>query len=514
MALKGWLADLSSTRYREFLDVPGIARAHDYQRVFSYGLGGIAVVALGASPWRVTVVVAVCALLTLLAGRRLILRREPAPLPLAIVDLVLATVVVAVATGSAAITLLMPTIVGFAVIATFEVPVGRSIALVLLTGLTSMGIAMSLSPGGSPEVSPAILAFVVVALMLVIAILILAFFTMQSNRLRTRLTSREAELSTLLSVTPVVLATIGETGRIVAIAGVDSGWLGSPGELVTGVVAESIDEVRDGHRTDEDLTVDGRVFNVTCVPGPRGTVLLTAIDITERERARQRLEELIRSKDSFVAAISHELRTPLTAVLGFAEEVKSQLNPTDPSTAMVEVIADQSAEMSAIIEDLLVAARAEQGTVSITSRPIDLAEEATVVACALRGRLLSQPVLQVDSTPSLADPLRLRQIIRNLMTNADRYGGDRTVVTTYHDGGMSVLEVRDNGSALDDEHRERMFEPYTSSGPVRGEPAAMGLGLSVSRTLAQLMGGDLVYDHQDGWSVFRLRVPALVAAEI
>ncbi len=201
-------------------------------------------------------------------------------------------------------------------------------------------------------------------------------------------------------------------------------------------------------------------------------------------------------------------------MLGFAEEVKSQLSPTDPSAAMVEVIADQSAEMSAIIEDLLVAARADQGSISVTSEPIDLAQEATVVACALRGRLLSQPVLEVEHTPTLGDPLRLRQIIRNLMTNADRYGGDQTVVTTYHDGGMSVLEVRDNGDALDDEHRERMFEPYTSSGPVRGEPAAMGLGLAVSRTLARLMGGDLVYDHQDGWSVFRLRIPALVTADV
>lgn len=512
MAASGWLLRLSSLRYREFLDVPGIARAHDYQRVFSYGFGGIAVIALGASAWRVTVVVTVCALLALLAARRLVLRRHPAPFPLATLDLVLATVVVAIATGSVAITLLISTIVGFAVIATFEIPVGKGVAAVAATGVSSSVFAMTLSPEGSPEVSSAILGFVVVGLMLIVAILILAFFTMQSYRLRRRLSSREAELTTLLSVTPVVLATIDREAKIVAIAGVDSAWVGTPGDVVSGPIASLVGTSRESRPAEGDVAVGNRVFNVTCVPGPRGTVMLTAFDITERERTRRRLEELVRSKDGFVAAISHELRTPLTAILGFAEEVRTSMNPTDQAAAMIDIIADQSAEMSAIIEDLLVAARTDQGTICVTSEPLDLATEVETVWEGLERRFVGKPELELQRAPAIGDPLRLRQIIRNLMTNADRYGGNRIVISTHTIDGLSVLEVRDDGAPVAIELRDRMFEPYTSSGPVRGQPAAMGLGLAVSRRLAGLMDGDLTYEHTNGWSVFRLSVPALVTA--
>jgi signal transduction histidine kinase len=99
----------------------------------------------------------------------------------------------------------------------------------------------------------------------------------------------------------------------------------------------------------------------------------------ERETTRKRLEDLVESKDRFVASVSHELRTPLSAVLGFAEELRTNAGSfrADELTGMLELIADQSQEMADMVEDLLVSARADIGKVSI-----DLQD----VYCALRPR--------------------------------------------------------------------------------------------------------------------------------
>jgi signal transduction histidine kinase len=507
MQRSGRLARLGEVRYREPLDVPGIARAHNFQRVFSYGLGAVAVAALELDTWRVVVVGATCVVSVLVAARRLATGRQLAPLPAALIDLLLSTFVVAVATGSAGVTLLVALVVGAAVVGSFAVPARKGVLWVAGFSVASVGLAWLVAPEGARGSPPAVLAFVVVALLLVVAIVILIFFTYQSSRLRRSLSSREAELGAVMSVTPVVLATVAADGTVSAVAGEDTAWLGAPGDRVPSAMASLVERAAGG-RVSDDLMVDGRVFSLTCAPGSGGSVLLTAFDITEREMTRRRLEDLLRSKDSFVAAISHELRTPLTAVLGFAEEAKEAIADDDPLKMPVEIIAEQSAELAAIIEDLLVAARTEHGAIALLAREVDLAEEARGVVASLRSRLIAQPELLVESAQVIGDPVRIRQILRNLVTNADRYGGSSVELRAFTRDGLGVVEVRDDGPELPPESRERIFEPYESSGPVRGEPAAMGLGLAVSRRLADLMGGELRYDHVDGWSVFRLALPA------
>jgi signal transduction histidine kinase len=272
-------------------------------------------------------------------------------------------------------------------------------------------------------------------------------------------------------------------------------------------VAAIVSAAARGEQVIRDVAIEDRVFSVTADPGTGGSVLLTAYDITERAEAKSRLEAIMRSKDQFIAAVSHELRTPLAAVLGFAEEVRDEMVDTDPLRSMVEVIADQSAEMAAIIEDLLVVARSSFDSVPLAPRPISLDTEAITVTDAISPRLTKAPQRRLGSVKAFADPIRVRQIVRNLLTNADRYGGDEVVVHTRTEDSTAILEVRDNGDALQPELRERIFEPYESSGPVGGQPAAIGLGLAVSRTLAELMSGTLKYRHEDGWSVFELRLP-------
>lgn len=235
----------------------------------------------------------------------------------------------------------------------------------------------------------------------------------------------------------------------------------------------------------------------------------------EREKTKERLEEMIRSKDRFVASVSHELRTPLAAVLGFAEELREHADSFHPEelTEMLQLIAEESQDMADMVEDLLVAARADIGTISIYPQDVYLRSQAETVTAAVN--LPSDSTVRVVGGPGKvwADPTRTRQIIRNLLTNAVRYGGSHVLVEATYEGDMTVLSVQDDGPGLSEEDWERIFEPYQRAHDAATQPASIGLGLTVSRQLARLMGGDLAYQVGESGSVFQLRLPSAPLGE-
>lgn len=162
--------------------------------------------------------------------------------------------------------------------------------------------------------------------------------------------------------------------------------------------------------------------------------------------------------------------------------------------------------MAGIVDDLLVAARAETGGITILPTVIDLEAEVATVLDALASKL-GHTILVKGVAKAFADPLRVRQIVRNLLTNCDRYGGPvMQVHIVEHDRYASII-VRDNGSGVPASDRERIFEPYARTASPEGQPAAVGLGLAVSSDLADLMGGTLTYDYVADWSEFTLTVP-------
>jgi signal transduction histidine kinase len=219
------------------------------------------------------------------------------------------------------------------------------------------------------------------------------------------------------------------------------------------------------------------------------------------------MAEVVRAKDEFIANVSHELRTPLTAVIGITSEiVGSREVEEEERQELLELVAEQAAEMSNIVDDLLVAARAEVGTVSVNAQRVDLMAELEATLDGL-GMTLTLP----RQTPPdvLADPKRVRQIFRNLLTNAIRYGGPNRRVTVGALRDAVWLEVRDDGPGISDEEAERIFDPYVTSGGKGG----VGLGLSVARQLAVLMGGSLRYERGAGESVFCLQLPLADAEE-
>lgn len=229
----------------------------------------------------------------------------------------------------------------------------------------------------------------------------------------------------------------------------------------------------------------------------------------ERERTRKHLEELIKSKDQFVASVSHELRTPLAAVLGFAEELRDNASSfrAEELAGMLELIADQSQEMADMVEDLLVSARADIGTVSIRAQDVYLRAQAEAVLAGLSSFDGKEIEVVGGRGKVWADPSRTRQIIRNLVTNAIRYGGRRVTIEAVESDEHTVLTVVDDGPGLGSAHWETIFEPYERAHDAPTQPSSIGLGLTVARQLARMMGGDLAYHADEAGSVFTLRLP-------
>jgi signal transduction histidine kinase len=250
----------------------------------------------------------------------------------------------------------------------------------------------------------------------------------------------------------------------------------------------------------ERIWLSLRAVNVSTGDKPDG-VLCALADVTHLKVKEGAMSELIQAKDEFVASISHELRTPLTAVVGLTSEIVAGGFVGAERDELIELVASQAQEMSHIIDDLLVSARAGMGTVAVALDTIDLNTELSAAVSGVGIDLLEMPAAL---PPAVGDAPRIRQILRNLLTNLERYGGANRRVLGGVEGERVWLEVRDDGEGVSEEESVRIFEPYASAHS--GVASSVGLGLSVSRQLAQLMGGSLAYRRDGEESVFRLEL--------
>jgi signal transduction histidine kinase len=228
----------------------------------------------------------------------------------------------------------------------------------------------------------------------------------------------------------------------------------------------------------------------------------------EREWAREGLEELAEAKNRFIATVSHELRTPLSAVVGFSGELAQGLDrySLEEIAEMVALISSQSIEVSQLVDDLLTAERAASGNLTFRPSAIDLLEESRSIVESLQVDVH----VEGDSAPAWADTLRTRQIVRNLLTNAHRYGGSQVRIEVGSSGAEAMLAVSDDGPGVRGIDADHIFDPYyRSQSASEVKPDSVGLGLAVARQLARMMGGDLVYIRRDGWTRFELTLPGL-----
>ncbi len=259
------------------------------------------------------------------------------------------------------------------------------------------------------------------------------------------------------------------------------------------------------------VAVDDRMFTADDINFLLSVANMLAAAI-DRSVAQTRLRDLLKSKDAFVASVSHELRTPLTVVTGMAHELSERwMHLSDDELGeFTALLVEQSRDMSDIIDDLLVAAQSNIGNVTVRHVPVDLEREIDGVVAGFTDTGASSIAVHTSPSKVTADPIRVRQILRNLITNAVRYGGPNITINTFQEPGTWAVEVIDDGVGIPPEDHDRIFLPYERAHQSAGLPGSVGLGLTVSRTLADLMGGSLTYRFDD-LSVFRLELPSIAA---
>lgn len=218
----------------------------------------------------------------------------------------------------------------------------------------------------------------------------------------------------------------------------------------------------------------------------------------------------IASRDQLIRSVSHELRTPLTAILGYAELLGEAPHDSEERAAMLTTIIDQGRDLSHIVEDLMTRAQSEAQTLQVAKVPIHLTAQASQVLESwdpdARHRVhlcANRPVRAVG------DPARVRQIVRNLVANALTHGAGRVEIDVGEHGQLARLTVADQGPGIPAEDAASIFDPYRRASGRLSMPAGLGIGLSISRKLARMMGGDLVYRRETNRTVFELTLPSL-----
>jgi signal transduction histidine kinase len=174
---------------------------------------------------------------------------------------------------------------------------------------------------------------------------------------------------------------------------------------------------------------------------------------------------------------------------------------------MVRLVAEQGMDLTNIVDDLLVAAKSEAGTLEVARVRVDLRAQAAQVLESWGAEVGKRVEFTGEPAFTTGDPARVRQILRNLVSNALRYGGDNVMVRVGYDSGNAFVRVEDDGEGVAPDEWESIFEPYRRAHDAPGLTASMGLGLAISRDLARLMDGDLTYAMKPSLSVFTLSMP-------
>ncbi|MDY0829202.1 ATP-binding protein [Microbacterium sp. BG28] len=262
-----------------------------------------------------------------------------------------------------------------------------------------------------------------------------------------------------------------------------------------------------GHPDERRHAMSITVRRMHDAEGADAGAVLIARDVTPEMTA-------MRARDRLVASVSHELRTPLTSVLGYLDLALDTLDDPEQARRSLEIAARNGERLLEIVADILAASSASRLSIDMTisPEPIDVAELVAATAEAWRPRA-AERALTIDTTGieparAFADPLRLRQVMDNLVSNAVKYNRDGGAIflgcTT--DGDSTWILVRDTGTGIAEPDLGRLFERYFRA---RTDVEGTGLGLSISRDIARAHGGDITVQTSRGLgSTFMVQLPA------
>jgi len=290
------------------------------------------------------------------------------------------------------------------------------------------------------------------------------------------------------------------------------------------VVMERVSAVgRGGQVQAETRLASGLVIEIRGVPLIDGGYVFTYTDVTEQRQAQDEIriakdaaEAANSAKSSFLATMTHELRTPMNGVLGILE-LLHQTDLDAEQRELIDVIGGSAEALLKIIDDILDLSKIEAGKMEIERlplAPLPLIEGVadTLAPHAHRKKLSFNTYVDPTVPPAIVgDPVRLRQILFNLIGNAIKFTehGSVSVQLTTEGPGQLRLNVTDTGIGLDEDARTRLFKPFSQADSTTTRRfGGTGLGLSICRRLVELMGGTIGVDSVPGrGSTFWVQLP-------
>ena len=250
----------------------------------------------------------------------------------------------------------------------------------------------------------------------------------------------------------------------------------------------------------------------------RETRLRAAAD--ENARLYEEAQAAVRAREEFLSIAAHELKTPLTSVRGAAQLSLRRIERdiADPARwrATLQLIDSQSGKLAILIERLLDVSRLRAGKLALEPAPTDLV--ALVREVADRAQASTQRHVVVlhapDTLTATVDPLRIEQVLTNLLDNAIKYSpqGGPIDLTIARQDGTARIAVRDRGTGIDAEHIDHVFDRFYQAHSGR-HLSGMGLGLYVSREIVELHGGTITArTPQDGGTEIEVVLPIATAS--
>ncbi len=241
----------------------------------------------------------------------------------------------------------------------------------------------------------------------------------------------------------------------------------------------------------------------------------------ERVRATEALHEADRRKNEFLAILAHELRNPLAPMRNGLQLMKLAAGDGAAMVKVRDMMERQVQQMSHLVNDLLDIARITSGNLDLKRQRLELA---SVVAAAVETSMplidAGAHVLAVElpetPLPLDADPLRVAQVLGNVLNNAAKYTprGGRIALSARRDGAMAAIAISDSGIGIPESARANVFEMFAQVGDSLGRAqGGLGIGLSLSRRLIELHGGSIVLEESTPHgSTFVIRLPLAESA--
>ncbi len=278
-----------------------------------------------------------------------------------------------------------------------------------------------------------------------------------------------------------------------------------------------------GRRRRKDGTlVDVEVLAVpVIVDGERVALMALYHDITELLAARREAEDASKAKSQFLASMSHELRTPLNAIIGYSEMVQEEVEELGAPGLAADVTRIRTAgrHLLALINDILDLSKIEAGKMELHLETFDLAQLVDEIVATVQPLIEKNANrLAVQCPPGIgtmhADLTKVRQMVLNLLSNAAKFTDHGTVTLIVDresapDRGAMILRVRDSGIGMTPAQMDRLFEAFSQAdAATAAKYGGTGLGLTITKHFAQMMGGDVTVDSRPGeGSTFTIRLP-------